>query len=187
MVQSRTKTRVVTRNAIKVLGFAGAVSTALVAPNATELLDKLSKHMDKKSAKKTLSYLKYRQLVEVREKNGELHYRLTRKGLDKFEKILIDEISIKPPRRWDNKWRLVMFDIPVAYHKQRTQLLFRLRSMNFYMLQHSAWIHPFECEKEIGVIAKHLKLEPYISFLVVEKGNFTDHAIDRFKKADILM
>ena len=187
MAQSRTKERVITRNVIKALGFAGAISVALVAPNSTVLIETYMKHMDKKNAKKTLRYLKYRKLIEVREKNGTYYYKLTSKGHDKFEKVVIEDLKIPVPKRWDKKWRLVMFDIPAAHHKKRQFLLQKLRGMDFYKLQQSAWIHPFNCEKQIGTILQYLKLEQHVSLLVVEKGNFIDHATDRFKKAGLLM
>lgn len=187
MVQSKTKTRLLTRNVIKAFGFAGAASTALVAPNSLILIDKYMKKLDKKNARKTINYLKYRDFIEVKEKNGELYYRLTIKGRDKFEKIIIEELSIKVPRSWDKRWRLVIFDIPASHKSKRQQLLSSLRKMNFYMLQHSAWIHPFECEKQIGVLIKHLSIEKYVSFIVVEKGNFTDHATKIYRDAGLLM
>lgn len=187
MAQSRTTGRVVTRNALKALAYAGALSTAIVAPNSTALIDKYMKHMDKKSARKTLSHLKYKKLIEVREKNGEFQYRLTGKGRDRFEKTVIDEMSISIPTRWDKKWRAVLFDIPVTQDTKRKLFLHKLRALNFYKLQDSVWIHPFECEKEVGALINYLELEKYVSFLVVEKGNFTDHATEHFKKIDILM
>lgn len=187
MAQSKTKTRLVIRGSIKALGFAGAITTALVAPNSTVLLDQYMKLKDKKSAKRTLSYLKYNNLVEVKFKKGQYHYRLTRKGIDRFEKIVYEELSVSTPSRWDKKWRLVMFDIPISKRASHDQLIAKLRQLNFYMLQQSAWIHPFDCEKQIGAILKYLGLEKYVSFLVVEKGNFVDHATKIFKRKDLLM
>lgn len=187
MVQSRTNTRVVTRGVIKALGFAGAVSTALVAPNTTILIDQYMKKIDRRSAQKTLAYLKYRKLIEVKEKNGYQYYKLTERGRDKFEKIILEELSIPTPKSWDNKWRLVMFDIPASHKHSRQRLLQALSRMNFYMLQHSAWIHPFDCEKQIGVLLRQTNLERHVSYLVIEKGNFTNHAIAHFKKATLLM
>lgn len=172
---------------MKALAYGGAIGTALAAPNSTVLIDTYMKHLDKKSASRTLRYMKYRKLVEVREKNGEFQFRLTRKGRDKFESIVIEELSIPKPARWDRKWRAVVFDIPASYSYKRKVLLHKLRVMDFYKLQDSVWIHPFECEKEVGVIVKHLGLGAYVSFMVVDSGNFTDHAIEHFKKIDLLI
>ncbi len=187
MVQSRTASRIITRGVVKALGFAGATTIGLLAPNTTVLIDQYMKRLDKAAAKKTLTYLKYRRLIEVKQKDGQQLYKLTAKGIDRFEKILIEELEVPVPRRWDKKWRLVLFDIPVTHRQNREQLLHKLRTMNFYMLQHSAWIHPFDCQKQIGVLLKHLDLERYVSLLVVETGNFTDHATAEFKRRGLLM
>lgn len=188
MAQSRTTTRVVTRNVVKALGLATAAGTVIVAPNSGQMISMIMKHLDKRIAQKSLSHLKYQKLVEVSSTgNGELQYRLTKKGWQAFEKINIDELAIPTPKRWDNKWRLVMFDIPLSHQKQRQYLLHRLRLLDFYMLQRSAWIHPFDCEREIGVLLKYLGLERYVSFIVVDSGNFTDHATSHFKKSKLLM
>lgn len=176
-----------TREVIKALGFAGAVSMALAAPNSTVLIDTFMKKLDKHNAKNTLNYLKYHKLIEVRYKNGEYYYRLTKKGHDRFEKIQMDELFIPVPRRWDGRWRLVLFDIPLSHKQGREHLLHKLRDMNFYMLQHSAWIHPFACDKQIGALLNYLDLEKYVSLLVVEKGNFTSHAEKHFKRRGLLI
>jgi DNA-binding transcriptional regulator PaaX len=175
------------RGVIKTLAIAGGISMVMAAPNSTILIDRYMKKMDKKNAGRTLSYLKYKKLVEVKEKNGQYEYRLTSRGYDRYKKIMLDELNVKTPKKWDKKWRLVMFDIPAAQNKQRKALIEKLRMMDFYLLQHSAWLHPFDCEKEIGVLLQHLKLEKYVSLLVVETGNFTDHAITHFKKLKLLL
>lgn len=187
MTQSRHTGRVVSRAVIKALAVAGATAGVVIAPNSVILIEKYLKHIDKKNAQRTLHYLKYRNLVEVKEVNGQLHYRLTKKGRDKYERMLIDELSIATPRRWDGKWRLVMFDIPVEKRRQRDELLNGLKQLNFYMLQQSAWIHPFDCEKQIAVMIQYFGLERNVSFMVVEEGNFVEHASRHFKKTKLLM
>ena len=159
----------------------------MAAPNSTILIDKFMKNLDARRAKKTLNYLKYHKLIEVRYKNGAYEYRLTRKGLDRFEKIRIEELVIPTPKRWDGKWRLVLFDIPIQHRQKRESLLFKLRDLDFYMLQHSAWIHPFDCEKQIGTLLEYLDLTKHVSFLVVNSGNFTSHAEKHFKRINLLI
>lgn len=187
MAQSRTKTRVASRNMIKALGLAGAISTALVAPNATELIDSVLKYRDKKNAGRTFTYLKYRNLIEVKEKNGQQYFKLTSKGRDRFERIMLDDLKIPKPKKRDQKWRMVIFDIPTNKNSQRKYLLHQLRTMNFYLLQNSVWIHPFDCSKQVGVLINYLGLEQHVSLAVVESGNFTEHATKVYKDAHILI
>ena len=187
MVQSKTTARVVSREVIKLMGLAGAISTVAVAPNSAVMFNTILKHIDKRNAKRTVAYLKYRKLVEVKQIKGENYYRLTNSGLAKFRRIEIDDMKIKTPRRWDHKWRLVMFDIPTRKAKHRTLLLFHLRQLGFYKLQDSVWVHPFDCQAEVGVLVDYTMLKQYVSYLVVLEGNFTGHAEKYFIGRGLLL
>jgi DNA-binding transcriptional regulator PaaX len=45
-------------------------------------------------------------------------------------------------RSWDGKWRMVLFDVPQAQAKLRTQLRRKLRALRFGWLQNSVWLSP---------------------------------------------
>ncbi len=187
MVQSRTRARVISKEVLKGLVGAGGLAGVIIAPNSLLLVDKYMKHIDRRNARHTLKYLKYRKLIQVKDVKGELEYKLTSKGWDKYEKIVLEELEIKTPRKWDYKWRLVMFDIPTYKRAQRDHLLQKLKDLNFYMLQQSAWIHPFGCEKQVGILLQILNLEKHVSYIVVEDGNFVDHATRYFQKHKLLL
>jgi DNA-binding transcriptional regulator PaaX len=187
MAQSRHKARVVSREVLKGLAVAGAVGGVLVAPNAAGLIDRYLKKMNKRDAKRTLHYLKYHKLIDVQEKDGTLHYKLTGKGRDRYRAIEFDEMSIKTPLRWDHKWRVVAFDMPANKKSERRELLKKLKQMDFYMLQQSMWVHPFDCEKQIGVLIDTLKIEGYVSFMVAERGNFGNFTERHFRRRRLLV
>ncbi len=190
MAQSNTSERAAVRNIIKILGVGSAIGVVIVAPNSGILIDEIYKQVDKRNrqkARRAMSRLKYRSLVEVKVVAGESYYRLSQKGLARYKKMLIEELSIATPKSWDKKWRLVMFDIPKIKSTQRQTLLEKLKSLDFYMLQNSAWIHPFECAEQIGVLVSYLELDKYVSLLVVEQSNFTEHATQKFIKSGLLI
>lgn len=189
MVQSRTTQRITARNLLKTLAYAGALTGVIVAPNSIELIEKTLnfRKNNAKKARKTLTYLKYYKLVEERIINGESHYRLTKKGIDKFESVILSELTIRTPKKWDHKWRAVIFDKPKVKSSQRRKLLFYLRMLDFYMIQDSFWIHPFACDKEIGAVLSSLRLENFVTYIVIEDGNFISHAEQVFKKKKLLI
>ena len=45
-------------------------------------------------------------------------------------------------RRWDGRWRMVMFDLPTRRQSARVRLIRWLRQRHFGHLQNSVWIHP---------------------------------------------
>jgi len=178
--------RIIAKEVIKALGLAGAVAGVLVAPNAATLVDTFLKNLDKRSARKTISYLKYRKLVEVKQVGGNYEYKLTKKGVDKFKRLSLDDMTIPKPLQWDGKWRMVLFDIPAEHHAARHAFLEKLKSLHFYMIQKSAWIHPFDCEREIGALLEAYNLEDHVSFLVVSESNFSEYATKHFKRIGLL-
>jgi len=51
-------------------------------------------------------------------------------------------------RPWDGRWRLVLFDVPVAQSTVRDRLRNHLRQRGFGYLQNSVWISPDPLEEE---------------------------------------
>jgi phenylacetic acid degradation operon negative regulatory protein len=57
-------------------------------------------------------------------------------------------------RRWDGKWRMVLFDVPQARSKVRNKLRRYLKNRGFGCLQLSAWISPDPVEEERLLLAR---------------------------------
>ena len=75
---------------------------------------------------------------------------LSDKGKVKLATIF--EKSKKKPKRWDRRWRIVMFDV---YEKRRTvrdKFRRELKEYGFIQLQRSVWIYPYECEEFISLL-----------------------------------
>jgi phenylacetic acid degradation operon negative regulatory protein len=56
-------------------------------------------------------------------------------------------------RGWDQRWRLVMFDVPLDKNSERRQLRRSLRRRHFGYLQNSVWISPDPLSSEREIIA----------------------------------
>lgn len=55
-------------------------------------------------------------------------------------------------RRWDGRWRMVLFDIGEERSTQRDKLRRYLRARGFGYLQHSVWISPHPLESETDAL-----------------------------------
>jgi phenylacetic acid degradation operon negative regulatory protein len=55
-------------------------------------------------------------------------------------------------REWDGRWRLVLFDVPMAQNSHRTRLRRYLRDKSFGYLQNSVWITPDPLEEERRIL-----------------------------------
>lgn len=109
------------------------------------------------------------KLIDYKEnENKTVTIVLSDKGKKKILKYDLDKIQIKKPPRWDNVWRLVVFDIPEDQKRGRTALVDKLKELGFYPMQKSVYIHPYECKDEIDFISEMFNLVPYVRFLRVK-------------------
>ena len=128
-----------------------------------------SKRYSKTQIRSAIDGLKYQKLIEyVSDKNGKTIVKITKKGETRLRAFDIELMKIKKPKKWDGKWRLVMFDIPMRFNKGRESLRFHLKQLNFFQFQKSAWIYPYPCEDEIIFIADFFKVGKYMEVLTVE-------------------
>jgi phenylacetic acid degradation operon negative regulatory protein len=56
-------------------------------------------------------------------------------------------------RPWDERWRLVLFDVPVAQRTRRERLRRYLRARGFGCLQGSVWVTPDPLQSEREILA----------------------------------
>ena len=55
-------------------------------------------------------------------------------------------------KKWDKKWRMVIFDIPEAKRPARDQIRRLLKDLGFLKLQISVWVHPLPCLEQFRII-----------------------------------
>lgn len=129
--------------------------------------------------KNAFYYLKNRGYLEIHKKNHQVYIALTARGRKKAGKYLIDDLKIKKPKRWDKKYRIVIFDIPNITRIKRDVLRGKLKELGFYRLQQSVWGCPYECKKEINILKEFLGLSS--KELLVITGNMeNDKFLRRF-------
>ncbi len=128
-----------------------------------------SKKYSSRQIRSAVESIKRQKLIEyICDKDGKTVVRITKKGKEKLRAFSIDLIKIKKPKKWDGKWRLVMFDIPMRFTKGREALRYHLKELNFFQFQKSAWIYPYPCEDEIIFIADFFGVGKYVEILTAE-------------------
>ena len=112
------------------------------------------------------SYLKRRGFVKTVTKQGKHFLQLTAKG--ELE-ILMQKAGIEKTKKWDGKWRLVVFDIPEDANSKRDLLRRLLKRNQFTKLQASVFISPYPLNREAVGYLKQSGLISYIRLLRVEE------------------
>jgi len=130
--------------------------------------------------RKTFEQLRRERLIEIEEMaDGKTKIVLTENGKKKVLKYQLEDIRIKPMKNWDKKWRMIIFDIPESQKKARNALRDKLKELEFYQLQKSVWIHPYECEDEINFIIEFFNISPYVR--MAEVNRFDPHTQEKLR------
>ncbi|KKW37459.1 CRISPR-associated endonuclease Cas2 [Candidatus Adlerbacteria bacterium RIFCSPHIGHO2_01_FULL_54_23] len=79
-----------------------------------------------------------------------------------------DRIKIKTPRTWDEKWRIVIFDIWERRRGMRDKLRRMLEKAGFKKVQDSVWVCPYDCEEFITFLRADLRLGKGILYIIAE-------------------
>src|SRR3989338_6147340 len=102
--------------------------------------------------------------------NGRKLARITPAG----QRVLVLEeqktaLQLQRKKRWDKRWRVVIFDIPEYRRGTRDKLRLTMRTSGFYRLQDSVWLYPYDCEDFMTLVKADLKIGNAILYMVVEK------------------
>lgn len=150
------------------LALGGIVFAGALAPNLFRHFGsyKKSKRFSKKQFDYAIYNLKKRKLIEVIQENGDrIKVQLSNTGKKRVREFCFDALTIKRPKRWDRKWRIVIFDIPVRKNRAREVLREKIKELGFFQLQKSVWIFPYPCEDEILLVAEIYEVMPYIEII----------------------
>ena len=78
------------------------------------------------------------------------------------------EYAIQKPRRWDRKWRVLIFDIPEYRKGMRDKIRYTLRTIGFVRLQDSVWIYPYDCEDLITLLKADFHVGRDMLYMIVD-------------------
>jgi DNA-binding transcriptional regulator PaaX len=93
---------------------------------------------------------------------------LSEAGKNLLEKYERQDLKIIPPRKWDGKYRVIIFDIPEFKSKLRWALRRQLMEWGFVKLQNSVWVFPYECQEIITLLKTDFGLVRNVIYMTVD-------------------
>ena len=173
MIKKETKI-LVGKIILGTIATAGLLMIAAVAPNALKAMDlfypkEKRKYHRSSYVRKAVTRLKDRGLIEFEKRNGMTFVRLTNKGHQQLLKYQLREAVIKKPKKWDKKWRVIIFDIKENRRFVRDGLRSELLNLGFVKLQNSVWVHPYSCEEVIIMLKSYFKIGKDVLYMTVDK------------------
>jgi DNA-binding transcriptional regulator PaaX len=151
--------------AVKLSALAGV---SLMAPNLPQALYKMGILSREANDTTTLQRAR-RQLIRrglLAQRNGKLV--LTSKGAATAH-ILQSQYSIQKPKRWDGRWRVLIFDIPEYRKGVRDKIRRTLVHIGFVRLQDSVWAYPYDCEDLIILLKADFKIGKDMLYMIVDE------------------
>ena len=119
-----------------------------------------------------------RQALRRLEKKGLVKYQRTGRGWaahlsPQGERVAgrldaAERISIKKPKRWDGRWRIVVFDIWERRRAKRDRLRHLLQKAGFYKIQNSVWVHPYDCEELVAFLRADMHLGQGVLYIIAD-------------------
>lgn len=101
----------------------------------------------------------------VEKNNGQ--YRLTLKGKNLAQRLLEAKNMIN--KKWDGKYRVVIFDIPEEKSGHRNWLREELYLLEYKLLQKSVFIGKHPLPKNLIKIIKRKKIGNYVNYILAEE------------------
>ena len=126
-----------------------------------------NKKIQKRRFLEDLKRLQNRELIDFEILDDDkIEITLKRRGKITALKYDIDDIKLDK-RKWDRKWRLVIFDFPKNVKRARDAFREKLKELSFYQLQKSVYIIPYSCENEIDFICEFFNIRKYLLLLTI--------------------
>lgn len=175
-VRRRAKRQKIQEAVLMSLYFVAGLGLITMAPNAVRLLKYVEKYVGSKPRlnrriSQAVNRLRERGLVERVQKDKKVALRITERGaqlaasMEEEEKVF----GTRKPRRWDGKWRIVIFDIWERRRGVRDRLRILLRRNGFVKIQNSVWVYPYDCEELFVFLRTNLRLGKGIVYIVAEE------------------
>ena len=163
------------------------VGLIVMAPNAVKLLKYVEKVIGPSPRLKRRVSQKYSELIaqeifrRIATQDGS-RIELTDRGMKIAEELSQrEEVRPKMQKRWDQKWRIIMFDVWERRRKVRDELRETLKEIGFVKVQDSAWAYPYPCEKLLVFLRTHLKLGHGILYVVADEIEHDEKLRQHFK------
>lgn len=172
---------------LSIIAIAGAVTLAVVAPNAIQAFGSFAKRSGRgrivykeklKRVTKTFYYLKNRGYINTNSKGNDFNITLTDKGKRRVEELQLQTLSVPKSNWWNGRYWQVAADIPTKeFRSGADSLRNKLMQMGFYSLQRTLWFYPFDPRKEVELITKHFKIDRFVTVMKIAKMDRDDEKV----------
>ncbi len=178
--KKRTRRKNLQRMILGSVAVAGILGISVLAPNVIGAMGKLG-ILPSRRQKEFIRASRDRLV-----RRGFLVYegkmlRLTSSGERYLRNLAVRDFATSAPRRWDKKWRVLIFDIPEKRKALRDKVRTTLMHIGFVRLQDSVWVYPYDCEDLIVMLKADFRIGKDLLYMVVDVLEYDTPLKRRFK------
>ncbi len=167
------------KQVLLVIGLAGLIVGATMCPNIGCLIPKkYRRRYPAEVIRQAIYRLDKKGWIILKKKGDKWQIALSQQGR---KVLLLYEAGVKhirKPKKWDRKWRILIFDIPESRKTVRELIRKSLKNLSFRWIQDSVWIHPYECREVLELLRTRCGIRTQALYLRVE----TIDQEEKFKK-----
>lgn len=160
-----------------------AIATVLVLPGMGILLKMFNADDSKEQwrLRRALKRLEERRFIARKVVRGKEVFVVTKYGKDRIDKYFMADLEIRP-KKWDGRWRVLMFDIPERQGggRIRRDVSRQLREMGMKAVQNSVFITPFPCKEQLDIVAAFFKIKKHFLYLEADTYEGVDDLLKFF-------
>lgn len=161
------------KDILRVSAAVGTIGIMFLCPPAgaafgTLLFD--GKQYRRWKVKSTLDQLVRQKYVSViHHEDGSMTVKITKQGMTRALTYQLDTMKLNRPKKWDKKWRVVIFDVPNRYNRTRDVFRKRLEQLGLRKMQKSVFISPYPCFQEVEFLRELYGIAITVRYLLVEQ------------------
>lgn len=166
--KQKTKRKNIQSLVLNTVGAAGVIGLLLVAPNVVGAMGKLGMIPGPRQ-REIVNRARDRMVRKGLLKREKGFLRLTPHGQAELARLEMHEYGRHRHRRWDGKWRVLIFDIPNYRKGLRDKIRRTLTFIGFVRLQDSVWVYPYDCEDLVALWKADFKIGKGLLYLIVQE------------------
>jgi DNA-binding transcriptional regulator PaaX len=138
--------------------------------------DRIWYEIDRKQLFRILERLRLGGYIAlIKKADGIEKVHLTDKGKARSLIYRFNSLALPQHKKWDKKWRLVLFDIPETKKKIRDALRRKLKDLGFLEFQKSVFVYPYPSRDEIDFVINFYNISEFVHY--IEAPITSDHKL----------
>ena len=161
-------------------GLSGVSARGATLMEAFDQLDSFPSDMTPADKRALVANIRRQGLVEIFQAKGEFTIQPSVKGIHRLQRSKVSSLSVTPQKQWDGTWRMVSYDIPARFSKQRRLFTSELHRLGFTLVKDSTWFHPYPCFDAISELVAYCGLTDYV--MVAEIARIDENSLRKLYK-----